>query len=54
MDFGYCLDGYLVHSLPEAKGEIYKAFSPFSVKAAQGEVRDKESNFLVTLQKKIG
>ena len=50
MDSGYCLDGYLVHSLPEAKDEIYKAFSQFSVEATQGEFCDEEVKRLVALQ----
>ena len=37
MDFRDCSAGYLFHSLPEAKDEIYKDFSPFAVEAVQGE-----------------
>ena len=36
MVFGDCPDVYLVHSFPEAKDEIYKAFEPFYVEATQG------------------
>ena len=52
MDFGYCPAGNFFHSFPEEKDEIYKAFSPFSIEAAQGEVWDKEVKRMVTLQEK--
>ena len=52
IDFGDCPGGYLVHSLPEARYELYKAFSTFAVEAAQEAFRDEEVKRLSTLQEK--
>ena len=52
MDLGYCLDEYLVHSFPEAKDEIYKAFPPFTVEEEHAAVWDEDSKHLVTFQEK--
>ena len=38
MYFGDCLARYLVHSFIEVKYDIYKSFSPFAFKTAQGAV----------------
>ena len=38
IEFGYWPAEYLVHSFPDAKMDIYKAFSPFTVEGAQGTV----------------
>ena len=40
MYFGEFPAGYLVPYFPEAKGEIYKAYSPFAIEASHGAVWD--------------
>ena len=52
MDFGDFPAEYFVHSLPVAKDEIYRSFSPFFVEAAQGAVWDEEAKRLVNFQEK--
>ena len=51
-DFADCPAGYLVHTFPEAKDEILKAFSPSAVEIAQDAIWDEDKNRLVTLQEK--